>query len=39
VTRPLLPCDALGTYGIDAATKTVWAVVNFNGYFAAVLGV
>jgi len=29
----------LGTYGIDTATNTVWAVINFNGYFAAVAGV
>ena len=29
----------LGTYGIDTATKTVWAVINYNGYFAAVAGV
>jgi hypothetical protein len=31
------PWDAfygLGTYGIDKATNTVWAVVNFNGTFA-----
>jgi hypothetical protein len=27
---------ALGTYGMDAASGTVWAVLNFNGYFAAV---
>ena len=30
---------ALGSYGIDTATNTVWAVINFNGYFAAVAGV
>jgi hypothetical protein len=30
---------ALGSYGIDAATKTVWAVLNYNSYFAAVAGV
>jgi len=29
----------LGTYGIDAASNTVWAVINYNGYFAAVAGV
>jgi hypothetical protein len=29
----------LGTYGIDTATNTVWAVINYNGYFAAVAGV
>ncbi len=27
---------ALGTYGIDQRTKTVWAVINHNGTFAAV---
>ncbi|MDR3671869.1 MAG: hypothetical protein P4L36_13560, partial [Holophaga sp.] len=26
----------LGTYGIDTTAKTVWAVLNYNGYFAAV---
>ena len=26
---------ALGTYGIDQRTKTVWAVINHNGNFAA----
>ncbi|KAA0892304.1 metallophosphoesterase family protein [Oryzomonas rubra] len=30
---------ALGTYGIDTATKTVWAVLNYNSYFAAVAGI
>lgn len=30
---------ALGTYGIDTTTGTVWAVINYNGYFAAVAGV
>ena len=30
---------ALGTYGIDTAGNTVWAVLNTNGYFAAVYGV
>ena len=29
----------LGTYGIDAVLGTVWAVLNYNGYFAAVAGV
>lgn len=29
----------LGTYGVDTASGTVWAVVNYNGYFAAVAGV
>ena len=27
---------ALGTYGIDQRRKTVWAVINHNGNFAAV---
>ncbi len=26
----------LGSYGVDAATHTVWAVVNFNGQFSVV---
>lgn len=30
---------ALGTYGIDTTAGTVWAVLNYNGYFAAVAGV
>jgi hypothetical protein len=25
----------LGTYGVDTTTNTVWAVLNYNGYFAA----
>ena len=29
----------LGTYGIDTASGTVWAVLNYNGNFAAVAGV
>jgi hypothetical protein len=28
----------LGTYGIDTSAGTVWAVLNYNGYFAAVQG-
>jgi len=39
VTGPWKAGYALGTYGIDAATNTVWAVINYNGYFAAVAGV
>ncbi|MDR3578687.1 MAG: hypothetical protein P4L44_01850 [Oryzomonas sp.] len=27
------------TYGIDTASGTVWAVITYNGYFAAVAGV
>lgn len=30
---------ALGTYGIDATNGVVWAVLNYNSYFAAVTGV
>jgi hypothetical protein len=30
---------ALGSYGVDAASKTVWAVLNYNGWFAAVSGI
>jgi hypothetical protein len=26
----------LGSYGVDPATHTVWAVVNFNGQFSVV---
>jgi len=36
VTGPWKAGYALGTYGIDAASGTVWAVLNYNGYFAAV---
>jgi len=36
VSGPWKSGYALGTYGLDAASGTVWAVVNFNGYFAAV---
>jgi len=25
----------LGTYGVDPHTKTVWAIINYNGDFAA----
>ena len=39
VTGPWKAGYALGTYGIDAASATVWAVLNYNGYFAAVAGV
>jgi hypothetical protein len=39
VTGPWKAGYALGTYGIDAASGTVWAVINYNGYFAAVAGV
>ncbi|NTV10820.1 MAG: twin-arginine translocation signal domain-containing protein [Zoogloea sp.] len=39
VSGPWKSGYALGTYGIDAASGTVWAVINYNGYFAAVAGV
>ncbi len=39
VSGPWKAGYALGTYGIDTAGKTVWAVLNYNGYFAAVAGV
>jgi len=29
----------LGTYGVDPATKTAWAVINRNGDFAVVAGI
>jgi hypothetical protein len=29
----------LGTYGIDASTKTAWAVLNYNGDFAVAAGI
>jgi len=30
---------ALGTWGVNTANSTVWAVINTNGYFAAVAGI
>ena len=36
VLGPWKSSYTLGTYGVDTATNTVWAVINFNGYFAAV---
>jgi hypothetical protein len=27
--------QALGTYGVDPKTRTVWAVLNYNSNFAA----
>lgn len=30
--------DRLGTWGVDTATNTVWAVLNYNGFFAVVKG-
>ena len=38
VSGPWKPAYGLGTYGIDTATQTVWAVLNFNGAFAAIAG-
>lgn len=35
VAGPYKPGYALGTYGIDVPTRTVWAVVNHQGDFAA----
>ena len=29
----------LGTYGIDTTNGVVWALLNYNGYFAVVAGV
>jgi hypothetical protein len=31
--------DQLGTYGIDPATKTAWAVINYNADFAVAEGI
>jgi len=39
VTGPWKAGYALGTYGIDSGSGTVWAVLNYNGCFAAVAGV
>jgi hypothetical protein len=38
VTGPWKSGYALGTYGIDTTAGTVWAVLNYNGSFAAVIG-
>ncbi|MEI6077926.1 MAG: HYR domain-containing protein, partial [Verrucomicrobiota bacterium] len=35
VSGPYTPGAALGTYGLDTNTMTVWAVVNYDGDFAA----
>jgi hypothetical protein len=35
VYGPWLSDYELGTYGVDPHTKTVWAVINYNGDFAA----
>lgn len=34
VQGPHVPGDTLGTYGVDTATHTAWAVVNHQGEFA-----
>jgi hypothetical protein len=34
IQGPWVPAYGLGTYGIDPATRTVWAVVNHEGDFA-----
>jgi hypothetical protein len=39
VTGPWKAGYGLGTYGIDTTAKTVWAVLNYNGPFAAVVSV
>ncbi|HTZ41166.1 MAG TPA: metallophosphoesterase [Syntrophales bacterium] len=35
VVRPYKSGDELGTYGVDLKTRTVWAVINHDGDFAA----
>jgi len=35
VYGPWLPDYELGAYGVDPHTKTVWAVINYNGDFTA----
>jgi hypothetical protein len=35
VSGGYIPGSALGTYGFDPITRTVWAVINYNGDFAA----
>jgi hypothetical protein len=39
VSGPWKAGYALGTYGLDTTNGLVWAVINYNGYFAAVAGV
>jgi hypothetical protein len=39
VNGPWNSSYGLGTYGVDTATKTVWAVINHDGSFAAANGV
>jgi hypothetical protein len=35
VSGPWQPNYPVGTYGVDSATQTVWAVIDFTGDFAA----
>ncbi len=39
VKGPWNPGYGLGTYGVDASTKTAWAVINYNGDFAVANGI
>ena len=39
VNGPWNSSYGLGTYGVDTATKTVWAVINHDGSFAAANGI
>jgi hypothetical protein len=32
VTRPWLPSDPLGTYGVDPSSHTAWAVIDFSNH-------
>ncbi len=34
VSGPYQSGYGLGTYGFDSTSRTVWAVINYNGYFA-----
>lgn len=39
VVGPYKPKYGLGTYGVDPATKTAWAVLNYNADFAVAMDV
>ena len=39
VNGPWSASYGVGTYGFDATTNTVWAVLNYNGPFAIALNV
>ncbi|BCS55931.1 metallophosphoesterase [Geobacter sp. SVR] len=39
VSGPYTAGAALGTYGVDTTNGVVWAVLNYNGYFAAITGI